>query len=122
MKHGHAALLLLIAGMLAQFSWQWAPREIEVQGQVWNAQRAVLVLLCFGLVANAYRTRAVLLVLAFLAVFEVMTFGCSLWWLADPIPQVAGDEQCSARLNVPLGLFGLAAGLVLVGHLAKGKD
>jgi hypothetical protein len=121
-KYGNAALLLLIAGMLAQFSWQWAPREIEVQGQVWNAQRSVLVLLCFGMLANAYRSRAVLLVLGMLAVFEVLTFGCSLWWLADPLRQVVGEEQCSARFNMPLGLFGLAAGLVLAGHLAKGKD
>lgn len=53
---------------------------------------------------------------------ESQVAGCSIWWLYDPIPNL-GDEQCSTRTGIKLGLIGtFALGWVAAGLLDKLRE
>lgn len=66
--------------------------------------------------------RALLPVLALQAAYSVQAAGCSAAYLLAPWPVLAGDEQCSARMGIPLGAAGLVAALLILAHLLRRRD
>lgn len=111
-----AAGLLLVGGV-AQYAWKHAP--VDAQADVWNVSQALLVLLCLALLANAYRTGWVWCAAGLVGAWQALTAGCSLLWLAAPWPARPGDEQCSARFDLPLGAIGLWLLLLLAAALSQ---
>ena len=111
-----AAAVLLVGGV-AQYAWQHAP--VDAQADVWNASQALLVLLLLALVANAYRSGWVWAAAGLAGAWQLLTVGCSLLWLAAPWPVLPGAEQCSARLDVPLGAVGLWLLLLLAAAMSQ---
>ena len=116
-----AALWLLLAGMAAQFMWQWAPAW--AQADAWNATGAIFTAVLLGLLA-ASRRRATELVLvcAYLAVLWILTAGCSLLWLIEQWEVSPGQDQCDARVKFPLSVVGLFLGLVLLIRIRSAPD
>jgi hypothetical protein len=111
-----AAALLLVGG-LAQYAWKHAPLDAQVD--VWNASQALLVLVLLALAANAYRSGWVWAAAALVGMWQAMVAGCSLLWLAAPWPVQPGEEQCSARLDIPLGAIGLWLLLLLAAAMSQ---
>jgi hypothetical protein len=111
-----AAGVLLVGGV-AQYAWKHA--ELAAQADVWNVSQALLVLLLLALVCNAYRSGWVWASAGLVAAWQALTVGCSLLWLAAPWPVLPGQEQCSARLDVPLGAIGLWLLLLLAAALSQ---
>lgn len=109
------AAWLLAAGVAAHFAWKAV--QVDLQGQAWNASGAAQQLLLLALVANAYRARAVLWVCGLLAMWQLMVAGCSLAYMAAPWPIKPGQAQCSAALDVPLGLVSLWVASLLAARL-----
>lgn len=95
------ALLLLVAGVAAQFAWRALPPA--EQGDAWNVAQAGLLLLALVLLAAAYRTAWVSAVCALLGAWQCMTAGCSLLYLIRPWATAPGQGRCSALLDLPLG-------------------
>lgn len=114
-----AAGVLLVAG-LAQHAWKHVPPD--TQADVWNASQALLVLVLLSLLANAYRSGWVWAVAALAGVWQLLTAGCSLLWLAAPWPVVPGAEQCSARFGLPLGAVGLWLLMLLAAAISQRLD
>jgi hypothetical protein len=111
-----AAGLLLVGGV-AQYAWKQA--AIDAQVDVWNISQAMVVLVLLGMVCNAYRSGWVWACAALVAVWQALTVGCSLLWLAAPWPVLPGQEQCSARFDVPLGAIGLWLLLLLAAAMSQ---
>jgi hypothetical protein len=112
-KHKATALALLVIGCAAAYGWQFVPAQYV--GAAWYISQSLWQVVLLALLACVYRSRAVVLVCALLAVFSLMVAGCEAAFLVKPWPMNPGDELCSARLNYPLGLLGavIALGLVL---------
>ena len=68
---------------------------------------APAALLLLGALAATQRCAHLRLVCALLACGQVLAAGCSLAWLWQPWPVLPGQGQCSAALDVPLGVIGL---------------
>lgn len=111
-----AAGLLLVGGV-AQYAWKHA--AVDAQADVWNVSQAMVALLLLALVCNAYRSGWVWACAGLVAVWQGMTAGCSLLWLAAPWAVQPGQEQCSARLDVPLGAIGLWLLLLLAAAMSQ---
>ena len=111
-----AAAVLLVGG-LAQYAWKHAPAA--AQPDVWNASQALLAMLLLALLANAYRSGWLWAAAGLVAVWQALVAGCSLLYLAAPWPVHAGDEQCSARLDLPLGAIGLWLLLLLAAAMSQ---
>lgn len=115
------ALGLLLAGMAAQFMWQWAPAW--AQADVWNATCAVFIVMLLGVLAAAYRClKEVVLVCCYLAVLWLLTAGCSLLWLKEQWEVLPGQDQCDARVRFPLSVIGLFIGLLLLIRIRRAPD
>jgi len=111
------ALLLLVIGLLASYSWRFAPDAAEAD--VWNIATHSHVLVLLVLVAGAAQSREVWWVVGLVAVWQVLPALCSLWWLIAPWPVQPNDERCSKRLGVPLGLIGLGVAVWLAGAIYR---
>lgn len=98
------ALALLLVGGAAQFAWQAV--EPEHAADVWNASQGALMLLVLAVAWSRYG-RMVRMACVLLALWAALQTGCSLAYMAAPWPVAPGDEQCSAALNLPLGMIGL---------------
>ena len=117
MKHPRAALSLLGVGLFLSYCWQWVPAQHAGAAAIIAASALVIYLLtCFGLFFASYE---VWLTVALIAAFKAIVIGCNVWFIADPWPVKPGQALCSARLNWPLGLVGLALGAALFLHLRK---
>jgi len=115
------ALWLLLAGMAAQFMWQWAPAW--AQADAWNATGAIFTAALLGLLAASQRRATELvLVCAYLALLWILTAGCSLLWLKEQWTVLPGQDQCDARFKFPLSVVGLFIGLVLLIRLRSAPD
>jgi hypothetical protein len=115
------ALWLLAAGMAAQFMWQWAPAW--AQADAWNATGAVFIVMLLGLLAASHRRSAsFVLVCCYLALLWILTAGCSLLWLKEQWEVLPGQDQCDARVKIPLSIVGLFIGLVLLIRLRGAPD
>jgi hypothetical protein len=108
---------LLLVGGVAQYAWKHVPPEH--QADVWNVCQAVVILTLLALVLNAYRSVWVLASVALVGSWQAMTVGCSLAWLYRPWPISPGQEQCSARLDIPLGAIGLWLLLLLAAAMSQ---
>lgn len=107
------ALALLLLGVSARYTWRGAPDW--AQADVWNAHMLLLVVALLGIFAAAYRhSRAVVAVCIYLAAVFASSAACSLMWLHETWPVLPGQDQCDARLDLPLSVMGLAVGLVLL--------
>jgi hypothetical protein len=116
-----APLWLLLAGMAAQFLWQWAPTW--AQADAWNAAGAIFIALLLGVLAVAYhRAKEMLLVCGYLAVLWLLTAGCSLLWLKEQWEVSPGQDQCDAQFKFPLSVIGLFIGLVLLIRIRSAPD
>lgn len=115
------ALILLVVGMWAQFSLLAFDNDIEVRGNVWNASQSFQTLALLFFVAWLSRSAAVRLVCVLLDVYAAMVAGCSVWWLVDHASFPSGEGQCSGRLNVPLFMLQMAAGLIILTQIVRGK-
>lgn len=114
------ALGLLLAGMAAQFMWQWAPAW--AQADVWNATGAVFIVMLLGVLAAAYRRlKEVVLVCCYIAVLWLLTAGCSLLWLKEQWEVLPGQDQCDARFRIPLSVMGLFIGLMVLVSIRSGR-
>lgn len=99
------AALLLLLGALAHYGWKHAPAH--AQADVWNAGQALLIIVLLGVLAATQRSAHLRLVCALLACGQALAAGCSLAWLWRSWPVLPGQAQCSAALDLPLGLIGL---------------
>lgn len=107
------ALALLLLGISARYSWRAAPTW--AQADVWNAHLLMLVVALLAVMAAAYMAfRAVVAVCVYLALVFAASAACSLAWLVRAWPVSPGQDQCDARLDLPLSVMGLAVGLVLL--------
>jgi hypothetical protein len=111
-----AAGVLLVGGV-AQYAWKHA--AIDAQADVWNVSQSMLNLVLLALLCHAYRSGWVWACAALVAVWQALTVGCSLLWLAAPWPVLPGQEQCSARFDVPLGAIGLWLLLLLAAAMSQ---
>lgn len=104
---------MLLIGCAAAYGWQFVPTQYV--GAAWYISQSLWQVVLLALLAAVYRSLAVVLVCALLAVFSLMVAGCEAAYLVKPWAMNPGDELCSARLNYPLGLLGavIALGLVL---------
>lgn len=114
-RYDALAAWLLAGGVAAHFVWRLA--STDLQGQAWNASGAAQTLVLLALVANAYRARPVLWVCGLLGAWQLMVAGCSLAYMAAPWPIAPGQAQCSAALDMPLGLASLWVASLLAARL-----
>ena len=119
MKHKRTALALLLIGCAAAYGWQFVPAQYV--SAAWYISQSLWQVVLLALVASLYRSRAVVLVCALLAVFSLMVAGCEAAFVIEPWPMNPGDELCSARLNYPLGLLGAVIALGLVMSIVREK-
>lgn len=116
------ALVLLVVGLLAFYSWQWAPSQHSgtVFALATHAYAAVLLLV----LALVLRDPVLWAVLLLLMACSLLVVGCNTAYLIEPWPVADGDDICSAKLNVPVGTIGLALFLGLTGgvYMAKKKE
>ena len=111
------ALLLLVVGMLAAYSWRYAPAGTVAD--VWNIATHLHVLALLVLVGGAAQSPVVWWVVGLVAVWQLLPALCSIWWLIDPWQVLPNDERCSSRLGVPLGLIGLGVAGWLAGAIYR---
>lgn len=109
MKHGATAALLIVAAMGKHFGWQFSGTDVEIVGQVWNIGSSVLSVAVLILLGAAYRSREMWAACLVLAACEVVIGTCSVAWLVNPWEMLPGDDFCSARVNLPLGILGAVA-------------
>lgn len=97
------AFVLLLAGVLRHYSWEWFPPEI--QAQVWNIAGASVIV--FFLLTMP--KEGTLWVMIWWLVEEAQVILCSVSWLVRPWVVKPGEAQCSALLGFDLGTIGLFA-------------
>lgn len=120
MKNVVFALCLLLAGLIHNNAWKWAP--VEHKAMVWNISGALLPALLLVVIALAWGHWAVTLVCLLLIGFALQVAGCSIAFMVRPWPVNPEDELCSAGIHAPLGLVGLwAASLVAQYVYARGR-
>lgn len=106
-----AAALLLIG---AQRHYLYALFPDAMQADVWNVCGALAMLAFLWLAVQASKSLYLVLVALWFAAEELLVVGCSTWWLIDPWDALPGGENCSAKLGMKLGAFGIT----VVGWLA----
>lgn len=94
------ALLILAIGCVNEFAWQaFLP---ELQGDVRAATEGLLVLsLCLAFYATS-SDRFVAAVAIAVGIMSLSTAMCSLAWLFHPFETLAGEDQCSKQVGIPL--------------------
>lgn len=115
---GPKALLLLF--VLGSYGWQHVPADAQADIASIGAHAIILALLL--MVGRAYRSRSLLPVLILQAGYSLQAAGCSAAYLIAPWPVQPGEEQCSAGLGIPLGMFGLVAALLILSNLSRRRD
>lgn len=124
MRHRRVSLGLLVAGCCNAYAWWLATMvttDEDALGQVWNLTGAGYRLVLLALVAAWARSRAVVMVAAVLAAFDVMVAGCSSMWLVSPWPLVPDAPLCSVKFHMPLGLAGAVIALAIVLNITREK-
>ena len=116
-RYASLAFWLLVLGVVLHFGWRGASAQFE--GHAWNASQALLTFAAIALVASAYRTKDVLLSCGLLAVWQIMTVGCSIAYMVKPFATEPGKASCSAALDLPVGLLSCALALLLLAHLLR---
>lgn len=119
MKRG--ALCLLTIGMFGQFFWLTLADNIERQAIAWNIGQSVQMLALLIVVAWLSRSWTMASVCLLLGCFSVMVIWCETLWIVAPWPEIAGEGRCATRLNVPIFLLQMAAGLVVLAEVLRGK-
>lgn len=98
------ALALLTLGAIRQYGYKLAPPEMSAR--VWNVAGAVVMLALVLWVAWRFRSRLVLLVVAWWAAEEALTIGCNAAWMIAPWQVQAGQDICLGLLDFDLGKLG----------------
>lgn len=103
------ASALVVIGLAHAQLWQWLPNGAHV----WNLTGAVMRLFLLIVVANAFRSRAVIAAVVTLCMFELVVIGCTTahFFIRWPI---ALGKSCTATLGLPLGLIGGLMGLAVL--------
>lgn len=96
-------MALLLVGGAAGLVWRFAPADAAAD--VWNVSQALLSLVLLAFVAAAWRSVHVTGACLLLASWQALVAGCSIAYLATPWPVAPGGEQCSAKLDAPIGLI-----------------
>lgn len=118
MKNAGTALGLLVLLVIHNNAHKWVPPDLR--GHVFNVTGHGLLAVCLAaLLVIFWRSGALVLVCALGIGYALQVAGCSAWWLVAPWPTTPTGELCSERLGLPLGLFGLAAALLLAAHLRR---
>lgn len=112
MKHVALAVALLLLGVAHWLTYRSV--SVELRGQVFNLTGHLLSTALIGWVAYVYRrSPSVVLVAALVGGWTALVAGCSGWWLIERWPRIPGGDLCSDRLELPLGLLGMAAALLV---------
>jgi len=111
-RDARLALALLLVGGWAHHAWVAVPTEW--QADVWNAGQGALMLMVLAVVWTR-SGRMVRMACALLGVWAFMQMGCSIAYMVAPWPVAEGQAQCSAALNLPLGMLGLVLLAVAAG-------
>lgn len=119
MKHPRAALALLLPGMGLTYAWHWVPDELA--GYAWNISASLLVVFLLAVIGIVFASVEVWAVCALLAMLKLMVVGCDVWYMVDPWPAKLGDDLCSARLNMPLGVVGLSLATLIGVTIYRGR-
>jgi hypothetical protein len=119
LRHPKAAFGLLVAGLLLSYCWFWAPPVH--QGEVWNIATSALVIYLLGMIGLAFNSAEVWVVGVTIAFFKVVVMACSTWYIFAPWEVAPGQELCSAKFNLPLGIIGLAIGAALIAYFTLRK-
>lgn len=94
------SLFILAVGCLNEFAWQAFP--VEMQGDVRAATEGLLMLsLCLAFYAVS-TDRFVAAVAIAVGIMSLSTAMCSLAWLIHPFETLAGEDQCSKQVGIPL--------------------
>lgn len=94
------ALLILVVGSVNEFAWQIFP--VDQQGDVRAVTEGLLVLsLCLAFYAVS-TDRFVAAVAISVGIMSTSTSICSLAWLLHPFETLAGEDQCSKQVGIPL--------------------
>lgn len=94
------ALLILVIGCVNEFAWQAFP--VEMQGDARAVTEGLLVLsLCLAVYAVS-TDRFVAAVAIAVGIMSLSTAMCSLAWLFHPFETLAGEDQCSKQVGIPL--------------------
>lgn len=109
------ALSLLVFGLACSYAYAWASPAISADVQ--NIAGALMTLGLLVLAGLAFGSVEVWSVVALLSLFKVMVIGCNTWYVLDPWPVKPGQPLCSTRLNLPLGVIGLALAAALAAYL-----
>lgn len=119
MRHRGLALALLAPGLLLSYVWQWVPDSLA--GYAWNISTALMVVLLLALIAIIFSSPEVLATCALLALLKLSVIVCDVWHMVAPWPVQLGEPMCSSRLNLPLGVVGLALGAILATAIYRGR-
>ncbi len=117
LRHEKAALALLSVGMILSYAWFWVPREYA--GFAWNITVCLFVLYLLAQIGLVFGSPEIWTVVALLGLFKMAVIGCDVWYMLDPWPAKPGDSLCSAKLNAPLGVIGLAGGGILAAAIYR---
>lgn len=120
MSKSAGALLLLAAGVAAQFLWRSAPASVSAD--VWNASQAALVVALLCVVIASVQSGAVRFVCLLLGSWQLMTAGCSVLYLIRPWSVIPGQAQCSAALDLPLGAISGLFALLLAWRIYRERE
>ena len=100
-----AAVLLILAGLIRHYSWEWV--DVEIQALAWNAAGSVVTMcLLWALVRNHW-SGAMAVVFGGWGIEEAQVFGCSVGRMFWYWPVAPGQEQCSAPIGLKIGAFTL---------------
>lgn len=108
-------MLLLLAGLLWNNAWKWAPPQHG--GRVFVASCGAFVALLLMGLAIVTHSQAVRIVCVLLIGFALQVFGCNVWFIFAPWEVRPGDELCSSRIGFPLGMVGLWSTILVVQYL-----
>ena len=99
------ALYLLAVGTVRAYGY--VPFDAEWRGFASKGFGGLAILALLPLIYAAYRSRAVLVVLALIAFENLQVALCSFWYIASPWYVAPGDSICSAKLGFDLGAVGI---------------
>ena len=112
------AMLIILSGAQWQFGLEFV--EWKLMSTVWSASTGLFVALLLALVANAYRSRAVLAAVGINLACALLTTACNVKWLLWPWVVKESGSRCSAALNIPAGILAAVAFLVTAWRIYEG--